>query len=76
MPKVVEEAGYQIVVFSNDHLPAHVHALKEGKAAKFTLTPVALYENGGFSDKMVREAIDIIRRHKGHCWRVWHETHG
>ena len=76
MPKVVEEAGYQIVVYSNDHAPAHLHAIKDGKSAKFTLTPVDLIENSGFSEKMIREAIEIIRRYNGHCWKVWKDTHG
>lgn len=75
-PKVVEEKGYQIVIFSDDHLPAHVHVLKGGKSAKFSLTPVALLANYGFSDKMIAEAIAIIRKHKDHCWAIWHKVHG
>jgi hypothetical protein len=50
-PKVVEEKGYAIVIFTDDHDPPHVHAIKDGKMAKFSLSPVALLESKGFSEK-------------------------
>jgi hypothetical protein len=76
-PKVADEKGYTVVVFTREpDEPAHVHVIKDGKIAKFSLSPVDVIEDNGFSQKMIAEAIDIVRRHKGHCWAVWHQTHG
>jgi hypothetical protein len=75
-PLVVEEKGYGVYVLTDDHTPAHVHVFKDRKVAKFSLDPVELMDNNGFTLKMIMEARDIIRRHKGHCWAIWHQVHG
>ncbi|MCC7447921.1 MAG: DUF4160 domain-containing protein, partial [Anaerolineae bacterium] len=46
-PTVLREAGYQFVVFPNDHAPAHVHVFKADEECVFTLDPVQLRDNPG-----------------------------
>jgi len=76
-PRVVKEQGYDIVIFTQDHYPPHVHAIKNSELAKFTLDPVELVTaTRGFTPKMIVEAIEIIRRNKGHCWKIWHDVYG
>jgi uncharacterized protein DUF4160 len=75
-PTVFEDRGYRVMIFSSDHPPAHIHVLKGDKRARLYLSPVAVWENNGFSPAEIREIIDLVRSHKGHCWKIWHELHG
>jgi Domain of unknown function (DUF4160) len=75
-PTIFIENSYRVMIFPNDHPPAHVHVLKGEKRASFYLTPVSLRENDGFSPAEIRDIVELIRHHKGHCWRMWHDLHG
>ena len=52
MPTVDVIAGLQVVVYPNDHRPAHVHVIGKGCEAVFKLNcpegPPVLRENYGF----------------------------
>ena len=61
MPTVLRFEGFSVVIYPNDHVPAHVHVFGGGSEALFNLNypdgPVSLRENYGFS----RAAITRIR---------------
>lgn len=40
--------GFTFKFYSNEHEPIHVHVIKGGAKAKFTIDPVRLVENQGF----------------------------
>jgi hypothetical protein len=58
-PTVLRQDGYQIVIFPNDHRPAHVHVFKADEECVFNLDPVELRDNPGRCN--VRE-LGKIRR--------------
>ena len=62
MLTVMRFDGFSVVVYPNDHIPAHVHVFSGGNEAVFDLNcpggPVGLRENYGFS----RGAIARIRK--------------
>lgn len=79
MPTVLRFAGYRVVIYPNDHRPAHVHVIGGGCEAVFELNcpsgPVTLRENYGFGRlelgrvaKQLNQAIDEL------C-RRWKEIH-
>ncbi|HEY5425715.1 MAG TPA: DUF4160 domain-containing protein [Candidatus Tumulicola sp.] len=37
MPTIVREDGYEIQIYTRDHLPPHVHVRKAGAEARFAL---------------------------------------
>ena len=53
MPTIFTYAGHRVVIYSNDHRPAHVHVLGNGCEAVFELDcpygPPCLRENYGYS---------------------------
>jgi len=75
-PVIKTIRGYAIIVYPNDHLPAHVHAEKANKVARVTLAPVQVLDWYGYSERELREIVDIVRENKGHCWAIWHKIHG
>ena len=52
MPSILRFGGLRIVVYPNDHRPAHVHVIGQGHEAVFNLNcpegPAELRENYGF----------------------------
>jgi hypothetical protein len=80
MPTVLRLGGLRVVIYPNDHRPAHVHVIGGGCEAVFDLRcpigPPELRENYGFS-----------RRDLGHIWAglamslaqacdAWERIHG
>lgn len=79
MPTLFQVGSYRIVVYPNDHSPAHVHAVGGGHA-KFVLgkTPadVVLVEKDGISARDLRRIAEgIMNRHR-ECRAGWRKYHG
>ena len=70
MPTVFILFGFVFKFYSNDHEPLHIHVLKDGHKAKFSILPVELVENNGFSvseikliESVVEENQEVIAEH-------------
>ena len=80
MPTVLRLGGLRVVVYPNDHRPAHVHVIGSDQEAVFRLNcptgPAELHENYGFS----RSEITAIRGALGGCLgalcKAWEQIHG
>ena len=53
MPTILRFAGVRVVIYTNDHRPAHVHVIGDGCEAVFEMNcaggPIVLRENYGFA---------------------------
>jgi hypothetical protein len=81
MPPVLRFRGLRVVIYPNDHEPAHVHVIGRDCEAKFQLNcpagPVELIEIFGFSKREIRQILAVLRAGlSGLCeeWRRIHET--
>lgn len=70
MPTVFILLGFVFKFYSNDHEPIHIHVLKGGNMAKFTIDPVELVENNGFKpseiklvESFIEENQEVIAEH-------------
>lgn len=70
MPTVFILFGFVSKFYSNDHEPLHIHVLKDGHKAKFSIFPVELVENIGtaFSIKATNMEIEKIWLTKEAVW--------
>lgn len=80
MPTIFPYAGHRVVIYSNDHRPAHVHVIGNGCEAVFELDcpyrPPCLRENYGYTRKyLARIAAGLMTELGQLCWR-WEELHG
>ena len=64
MPTVFILFGFIFRFYSNDHSPIHIHVIKGGARAKFTIDPVQLVENQGLSPAEVRLVESVIEENK------------
>ncbi len=70
MPTIFILFGFIFKFYSNEHEPMHVHVMKDGNRAKFTICPVMLVENQGFKptelkliESVIEENQEVIAEH-------------
>ena len=80
MPSVLRFDGLRVVVYPNDHRPAHVHVIGKGREAVFNLNcpagPVELRENYGFSRRELGRIEQELNGNLGSLCEAWERIHG
>ena len=80
MPTVLTIFGLRVVIYPNDHRPAHVHVQGNGCEAVFNLHcpdgPPALRENYGFSQKELGKIVGALAKNLAELCAKWRAAHG
>ena len=80
MPTVMRFAGLRVVVYPNDHRPAHVHVMGGGNEAVFDLNcpggPATIRENYGFGQREVARIEAALNDAVSGLCREWRAIHG
>jgi Domain of unknown function (DUF4160) len=76
MPKIIEQDGFRIIIWSNDHHPPHVHVFKGGAAVKIELVEprVSKFE-GKISNKDLAKALSLVIEYQVKLLERWKEIH-
>ncbi|MGA3241930.1 MAG: DUF4160 domain-containing protein [Bryobacteraceae bacterium] len=79
MPTVLRVDGLRVVIYPNDHRPAHIHTIGEHEAV-FNLNcpagPLELRENYGFSRRQIGRMAAVLVDHLDVLCRAWEQIHG
>ncbi len=77
MPVIVSEQGFSVVLYFNDHDPAHAHVKKAGGEARIFLgdidTEPSLWDSDGLSNKDVKKALAIVILFQDLLLQKWEE---
>jgi hypothetical protein len=73
MPTVLRASGYQFIIFTSDHPPAHIHVRGQGKLAKIRLEPVEFERTGGFNAGEQSKILQIVRDNVDLLLNAWNE---
>ena len=80
LPTVHREGGFQFRIFSNDHSPPHVHAIKAGGFAKVAIgsatDPPCLLETRSLKDRDIVRAVRVVEREWRKLMLAWTNIHG
>jgi hypothetical protein len=77
MPTVLRAGPYRFFFYAGDRdEPAHVHAEREEKVAKFWLDPVRLQDSGGFPRSELNRVQRLVQLHQQRLLEAWHEYFG
>ena len=68
--------GYRVVIYTQDHPPAHVHVISGGRFAKIALDPVLSMDNDGYNSREVRKIERLIIENRQHLLDAWNKIHG
>ena len=80
MGKILEENGFRVYIYSNDHPPMHVHILKGSSEAKVHLVgtttepELLIKDNYGFKSQELTKILKIVEQHYGYIKQRWDET--
>ncbi|MBZ0294672.1 MAG: DUF4160 domain-containing protein [Anaerolineae bacterium] len=70
-PTLITERGYRIVMYLNDHEPAHVHVKKAGHEARVQLSPVHLMDNWGYNNREINVILEIVEKYQDVLLEAW-----
>lgn len=76
MPTVLRAGAVRVVVYSNDHPPAHVHVLGPGWVAVINLVGPRVRELINCTEREARLALRLIVEHRGELMDAWNRFHG
>lgn len=80
MPTVLKIGSLRVVIYPNDHRPAHVHIIGNGFEAVFHLhCPDGipeLWENFGFSRPVLNRVQPQLKSNQALLCEKWREIHG
>jgi hypothetical protein len=78
MPNVLSENGFQVMIYPDDHRPAHVHVYKSGVVVinlNNRRTSPSVREIVGMSRQDVRAALILVTQHKQALVKAWRRHH-
>lgn len=80
MPTVLRFAGWRVVIYPNDHRPAHVHVIGNDCEAVFELNcrdgRITLRENYGCGALDITRARRALEKNQKSLCREWERIHG
>lgn len=80
MPTVLRVEGLRIVIWPNDHAPAHVHVFSAEAEAKIELGDAGghpkLIENRRMKSATLAKALKVVFAHQTMLIQRWREIHG
>lgn len=80
VPTVLTIDGLRVVIYPNDHEPAHVHVIGDGNEARFALQEaggkVELIENYGFRSRAIARIKAALTDQQQALIAKWSEIHG
>ena len=80
MPTVLRLGRKRVMIYTNDHLPPHVHVWEGTRQAVFNLNcsqgPLELRENFGFSWPEVNALAALLKAQRPMLCARWRSLHG
>jgi hypothetical protein len=76
MPTGLRVDGLRIVIYPNDHPPAHVHVIGPDWEVVINLAGLQVREIINGSDRDARRALQIVTENRAALLNAWRVTHG
>jgi hypothetical protein len=79
MVTIIRQGGFSVVIYKDDHPPAHVHIIANGRAKIILVGPDGSPELVGayrLTAGDVRKAMKIVRDQQFLLLQKWKEIHG
>lgn len=76
MPTIIKQDGFRIIIWTNDHLPAHVHVFKNDAEIKIELVEPRVFSvEGKIGNKDLAKALSLVVEHQVELLEKWKEIH-
>ena len=79
MPTILRKNGFRVVIYFDDHLPAHVHVMNADSEVKIDLgssanPPQIIQFNGKRGDAV--KALELVTAYQNDLLEAWRQIHG
>lgn len=71
MPTLINERGFRVVMYFNDHDPPHVHVKRAGNEARVQIDPVMIMDNYSYNQNELKLILGIIEKHQTMLMDTW-----
>jgi len=75
MPTILRQDGFEVMIYTRDHEPPHVHVWRVGTELVINLEPLDLRENNGMLPNNARKAFDIVAYNQTDLLIAWRRLH-
>ncbi|MBX3567769.1 MAG: DUF4160 domain-containing protein [Rhizobiaceae bacterium] len=75
MPVVLRASGFRVLIYVDDHDPAHVHVIGDGEAKISLLPEVRVAWVRGMNRATVQKAIRLVSEQRVLLLERWNEHH-
>ena len=76
MPTLIRQNGFQVMIHTGDHRPAHVHCYRGTRLVKVQLSDLTVLFRRHATERDVREAVRIVQEHQELLRQSWRDIHG
>ena len=77
MPEIFREQGFKVVIYFDDHVPAHVHIFKGSAQLRVQIKDASLLAvKGDISSKEIKKALKLVKANQAMLLKIWDEIHG
>ena len=76
MPTVLRVDGLRIVIYPNDHPPAHVHVHGPGWVVVINIVEPEIRETIGCDEREARRVLRLVADHQAALLDAWRRFHG
>lgn len=80
MPTIIRHGGFRVVIYTDDHAPAHVHVFYGREELLVSLgsdtEPVGVRTNRGMKPQRILKALRLVADHQALLLERWREIHG
>lgn len=79
MPTIINKDGFRIIIYPDDHLPPHVHVIKNDGEVKIDLgndnSAPSIIE-AWMDKKSTKKAMQIVMENQDILLKAWGDIHG
>ena len=76
MPTVLRQDGFQVMIYTQDHPPAHAHVWRAGGEAVINIASLEATNIEDMRRRDAARAVAIVKANQGYLLERWHEIHG
>lgn len=76
MPTVLRKDGFAVMIYTQDHIPAHVHIWRAGGEIIINIASFEIIKVEDMSRRDSAKAVEIVEANHEYLLARWQEIHG
>ena len=76
MPTLIRQRGFDVMIHTKDHAPAHVHCYRGRRLVKVALNSMRVLTTRHATRRDILQAIRLVQENQERLVREWRRIHG